>query len=129
MLDKTVILFAILGNLALVVSVLLVLREVRENVRQTRVAHAHSLVELASPLYLGLVQDRSMVDDNDIGDPQEAEQRPQCQGQREGGDLDRGGPPGGQRCADGQSGRTAHGITPQNRRAGGVSPLLRKTGA
>jgi hypothetical protein len=62
MLEYTIGLFSIFGNLALVLTVLLVLRELRENIRQTRVAHAHSLVELASPLYLALAQDRPLAE-------------------------------------------------------------------
>jgi hypothetical protein len=52
----------ILGNLALVVTVWLLLREVRENTRLTRAANAQTMVELASPFYLGIAQDRAMAE-------------------------------------------------------------------
>jgi hypothetical protein len=54
--------FTILGNLALVVSVLLVLREVRRNLRLTRAANSQTMVELAGPFFLGMVQNRELMD-------------------------------------------------------------------
>jgi len=62
MLDWTVAVCTILGNLALVVSVLVLLREVRNNSRQTRAANSQSMVELAGPLYTGLAQDRALAE-------------------------------------------------------------------
>jgi hypothetical protein len=62
MLELIVGVCGILGNLALVASVLLLLREVRENIRLTRAGNAQSLVELATPFYLALAQDRQMAE-------------------------------------------------------------------
>jgi hypothetical protein len=52
----------ILGNLALVAGVWLLIRELRENIRLTRASNAQTMVELASPFYLGIAQDRQMAE-------------------------------------------------------------------
>jgi hypothetical protein len=62
MLELIVGVCGILGNLALVGSVLLLLREVRENIRLTRAGSAQSMVELTTPFYLALAQDRQMAE-------------------------------------------------------------------
>ena len=54
--ELTVAIFTILGNLALVVSVILLIREVRENGRLTRATNAQALVELVSPFLLEEIQ-------------------------------------------------------------------------
>jgi len=61
-LDLIVAIATILGNLALVIGVLLVLRELRESIRLTRAANAQHMVELTGPFYLSLVQDRQMAE-------------------------------------------------------------------
>jgi hypothetical protein len=60
--DLIVGLCTILGNLALVCSLLLLFRELRASNRLTRAANAQSLVGLAAPLYLELVQDRQLAE-------------------------------------------------------------------
>ncbi len=53
---------SVLGSLSLVVSVLLLLREVRQTNLLTRAANAQTLVEMSSPYYLGVVQDRALAE-------------------------------------------------------------------
>jgi hypothetical protein len=45
-----------------VIGVLLVLRELRESTRLTRAANAQHMVEMTSPFYLSLIQDRQMAE-------------------------------------------------------------------
>jgi hypothetical protein len=52
----------IMGSLSLVVSVWLLFRELRENNKLTRAANTQTLVELSSPFFLGLIQDRNMAE-------------------------------------------------------------------
>jgi hypothetical protein len=52
----------IMGALSLVVSVWLLFRELRENNKLTRAANTQALVELSSPFFLGLIQDRNMAE-------------------------------------------------------------------
>jgi hypothetical protein len=52
----------IIGGLALLISVLLLLFELRENNRLTRAANNQALVELSSPFNMGLIQDRNMAE-------------------------------------------------------------------
>jgi len=60
--DLAVAISTILGNLALVAGVFLVLREVRESFRLTRAANNQTMVGLASPFLIALVQDRQLAD-------------------------------------------------------------------
>ncbi len=60
--DIQVSIAPILGNLALVISVVVLIRELRENNRLCRAANSQSLVVIASPFYLGLIQDRGMAE-------------------------------------------------------------------
>src|SRR5271157_3182821 len=62
MLELAVNISSVLGSLSLVISVLLVLREVRQNNLLTRAANAQTLVEMSSPFYLGVVQDRATAE-------------------------------------------------------------------
>jgi hypothetical protein len=62
MLEAIAAVCGILGNLALVATVLVLLREVRINTRLTRAANSQSMVELAAPLYQGLAQDRALAE-------------------------------------------------------------------
>ncbi|HVS36824.1 MAG TPA: hypothetical protein VMS17_14785 [Gemmataceae bacterium] len=55
-------LFQIAGSASLVVSVLLLLREIRENNRLTRAANVQALVSLSGPFYMALVQDRQLAE-------------------------------------------------------------------
>ncbi len=52
---------SILGSLSLVVSVLLLFRELRQSNRLTRAANTQTLVSLSSPYYIGLIQDRTLA--------------------------------------------------------------------
>jgi hypothetical protein len=52
----------IMGSLSLVVSVWLLFRELRDTNKLTRAANTQSLVDLSSPFYLGLIQDRQMAE-------------------------------------------------------------------
>jgi hypothetical protein len=53
---------AIGGSLSLIISVLLLYREVRENNRLTRAANAQAMVDLSAPFYLALTQDRALAE-------------------------------------------------------------------
>ena len=55
-------LFQIAGSASLVVSVLLLLREIRESNRLTRAANVQALVGLSGPFYMALVQDRQLAE-------------------------------------------------------------------
>lgn len=55
-------LFQIAGSAALVVSVLFLFRELRENNRLTRAANVQALVGLSGPFYMALVQDRQLAE-------------------------------------------------------------------
>lgn len=55
-------LFNIAGSASLVVSVLLLFREVRVNNRLTRAANVQALVGLSGPFYMALVQDRQLAE-------------------------------------------------------------------
>ena len=51
---KTVVdVSTVLGSLSLVVTVLLLIREVRENNKLVRAANAQALVEISGPVYMG----------------------------------------------------------------------------
>jgi hypothetical protein len=50
------------GSIALIVSVWLLILEVRTNNRLARAANAQAMVELSGPLYLSQVQDRSLAE-------------------------------------------------------------------
>src|SRR5262249_16805160 len=52
----------ILGSVSLVASVWLLFRELRENNKLTRASNTQTLVEMSSPFYLGLIQDRQMAE-------------------------------------------------------------------
>lgn len=52
----------ILGSLSLVVSVVLLIRELRETNRLTRASNTQTLVALSSPFNLSLIQDRKMAE-------------------------------------------------------------------
>jgi hypothetical protein len=62
MLDTLVAISSILGSLSLVVSVVLLMRELRETNRLTRAANAQALVDIVGPFYLSQVQDRQMAE-------------------------------------------------------------------
>ncbi len=62
MLDTVVSISSVIGSLSLVASVLLLLRELRDTNRLARAANAQTLVEMAAPFYLGMVQDRQMAE-------------------------------------------------------------------
>ena len=55
-------LFQIAGSASLVVSVLFLFRELRENNRLTRAANVQALVGLSGPFYMALVQDRQLAE-------------------------------------------------------------------
>jgi len=52
----------ILGSLSLVVSVLLLLKELHESNKLIRASNTQTLVQLSSPFYMGLIQDRKMAE-------------------------------------------------------------------
>jgi hypothetical protein len=52
----------ILGSLSLVVSVLILIRELRETNRLTRASNAQAMVEISGPFYLSMVQDRALAE-------------------------------------------------------------------
>jgi len=52
---------SILGSISLVVSVLLLFRELRVNNRLTRAGNTQALVSLSSPFYMGVIQDRTLA--------------------------------------------------------------------
>jgi hypothetical protein len=54
--------FQIAGSASLVVSVLLLFRELRENNRLTRAANVQTLVGLCGPFYMAIVQDRQLAE-------------------------------------------------------------------
>jgi hypothetical protein len=62
MLDTLVAITSILGSLSLVVSVLLLIRELRESRRLARASNAQALVGMSATYYLGLIQDRSLAE-------------------------------------------------------------------
>jgi hypothetical protein len=53
---------SVLGSLALVVSMLLLFRELRETNRLTRAANTQAMVDLSSPFYTSLFQDRQLAE-------------------------------------------------------------------
>jgi hypothetical protein len=55
-------LFQIAGSASLVVTVLFLFRELKENNRLTRAANVQALVGLSGPFYMALVQDRQLAD-------------------------------------------------------------------
>ena len=60
--DLVVAVFTILGNLALVITVLLVLRQLRDNAQLTRAMNSQTLVGLVGPFLLAQVQDRQLAE-------------------------------------------------------------------
>ncbi len=62
MLETLVSVSSILGSLSLVVSVILLIRELHESRRLTRASNAQTLVSLSSSFYLGLIQDRGLAE-------------------------------------------------------------------
>jgi len=62
MLDKLVAISTILGSLSLVVTVLVLIREIRETNRLARASNAQALVEISGPFYLAMVQDRTIAE-------------------------------------------------------------------
>ena len=62
MLDKVVAISTILGSLSLVISVIILVREVRETNRLARASNAQAMVEISGPFYLTMVQDRQLAE-------------------------------------------------------------------
>jgi hypothetical protein len=52
----------IAGNLALVGTVILLIREIRENNKLNRAANSQAMVGLSSPFYMALIQDRKLAE-------------------------------------------------------------------
>ena len=52
----------VVGALVGLVSVVMLFRELRENNKLTRASNTQTLVEMSSPFYLGLIQDRQMAE-------------------------------------------------------------------
>jgi hypothetical protein len=61
-LETVVNVAGMLGSLSLVISVLLLIREIRENNKLTRGANAQALVEISGPFYLAMAQDRHLAE-------------------------------------------------------------------
>jgi hypothetical protein len=62
MFDAIVGVSQVAGSLALVASVLLLFRELRETNRLTRAANAQAMVGLSAPFYMALMQDRPLAE-------------------------------------------------------------------
>ena len=60
--ELTVSIFTILGNLALVVGVLMVVRQLRDAFHQTRASNAQRMVEIASPFLLAVASSREVAE-------------------------------------------------------------------
>jgi hypothetical protein len=52
----------IAGSLALVITVIILLRELRENNRLARAANTQALVSISTPFHLAMIQDRSIAE-------------------------------------------------------------------
>ena len=52
----------ILGALSLVISVVVLIREIRETNRLARASNAQAMVEISGPFYLTMVQDRALAE-------------------------------------------------------------------
>src|SRR5436305_15274885 len=62
LLDQLVAYSTILGSLSLVVSVIILVRELRETNRLARASNAQAMVEINGPFYLTMVQDRQLAE-------------------------------------------------------------------
>jgi hypothetical protein len=62
MLEKFVAVTTILGSLSLVVTVVILVREIRQNNRLTRASNTQAMVEISGPFYLTMVQDRQLAE-------------------------------------------------------------------
>jgi hypothetical protein len=52
----------VLGSLSLVITALLLIRELRENNKLIRAANAQALVEISGPYYMAMAQDRQLAE-------------------------------------------------------------------